>query len=258
MTAHNLVILLGKTYDDVISIIVTPCRNKHCILVVVRKVVACGIVNSKLSFERQSLDKLVQVVDKTGIKLELTAHTSCLTAEIAVGNGVCLISLSTTREILSVEQVERLAKNRECIRCVWIDHIYRDQRCCILGVVRTHGCCLAPEVTLVLVVIVERGTCVGKALDELVKSKVNITTNAETIGVVVLCITEVQKVLATIVVDVGVEVCTRSTTLYLGSNLRTVVCLADILVGIVVNVRITVGIQSRCVIIDILLRISRG
>ena len=35
VTCHNLIVLLGNTYDSVFRIIITPCRNKHGVLVIV-------------------------------------------------------------------------------------------------------------------------------------------------------------------------------------------------------------------------------
>ena len=93
-------------------------------------------------------------------------------------------------------------------------------------------------------VVVERGTCIGKTLNQLIEGKVNITTHAKAVGVVVLGITKVQEIFTTVVVDVCIEVCTLATTLYLSGNIRTVIHLADILVGIVVNVGITIRIHS--------------
>ena len=87
-----------------------------------------------------------------------------------------------------------------------------------------------PEFTLVLVGIVERSAGVGKALDDLVDHEIHITTNAETVGVVVLCIAEIEEILNAIVVDVRVEVGTLTTTLYLQRCLRTVIRLTDIFV----------------------------
>ena len=107
-------------------------------------------------------------------------------------------------------------------------------------------------------VVIERGTCIGKALNQLIEGKVNITTHTKAVGVVVLGITKVQEIFTTVVVDVGIEVCALAATLYLSCSLRTVIYLADILVRIVVHVGITIRIQSRSVIIDILLRISRS
>ena len=102
-------------------------------------------------------------------------------------------------------------------------------------------------------VVIERGTCVGKAADEFVEGKIDITSHAETVGIVVLGIAEVQQVLTAVVVDVGIEVGALTATLYLSRNIRTVAYLADILVRIVVHVGITIGIHSRRVIVYILL-----
>ena len=93
-------------------------------------------------------------------------------------------------------------------------------------------------------VVVERGTCVGKTLNQLIKGKVNITTHAKAVGVVVLGITKVQEIFTTVVVDVGIEVCALAATLYLSCSLRTVIYLADILVRIVVHVGITIRIHT--------------
>ena len=78
--------------------------------------------------------------------------------------------------------------------------------------------------------IVEGCTGVGKTLDELVDRQVYITTYAETVGVIILCGTEVDQILAAIVVDVRVEVSTRTTTLNFQRTFRTVIHLADIFV----------------------------
>ena len=76
----------------------------------------------------------------------------------------------------------------------------------------------------------EGSTGVYITRDELVNYEVNITTYAETVGIVVLCRTEVDEVFSAVVVDVRVEVGTGTTTLYLQRCFRTVVNLTDILV----------------------------
>ena len=68
-----------------------------------------------------------------------------------------------------------------------------------------------PEFTFVLVRIVERSAGIGKTLDNLVDDEIHITTNAETVSVVVLCITEVEEILNTIIVDIRVEMGTLTT-----------------------------------------------
>ena len=162
--------------------------------------------------------------------MELTADGLRLTTEIAVCDGIGLGGLGTAGEESSVEQVERLAQGCKCLRGIGVNVCNVNQRCCIFREVRTHRRCLAPEITLVLVGIVEGCTGVGKTRDNLIHYEVYITTNAEAVGVVVLGITEVNEILKAIVVDVGVEVCTLTATLNLQRTFRTVVHLADIFV----------------------------
>ena len=244
VACHDLVVLLGDAYDDILRIVVTPCRNEHCVLVVVGKAVVGGIVDGEQCLERQALHEVAHVIDDTGIELELTAHVCCLSAEVAVCNGVGLRGLRTSGEVLSVEQVKRLVEEGKCLRGIGIHHVDGNQRGGVLREVRTavfasidpvailqlFTCSLMPEFTLVLVGIVERGAGVGKALDHLVDHEVHITTYTETVGVVLLGITEVEEILHTVVVDVRVEVGTLTTTLNLQCSFQTVVGLADILV----------------------------
>ena len=212
VTCNDFVVLLGESHDGILCVIITPSGDEHSVLIIIGEAVVSSIVDREQGLERQAIDELVQVVDDTCIELELTADGLRLTTKVAVGNGVGLVGLCTTGEVLAVEQVERLAQDGQSLRGIGVNHIDGNQRCSVLGEVRTHGRCLTPEVTLVLVLIIEGGTCVGKTLDELVDNEVDITTNTEAVGIVVLCRTEVQEVFTAIVVNVRVEVCTSTTT----------------------------------------------
>ena len=230
VTCHHLVTFLLQRNNDVIHIIVTPSRNKHGVLVVVCQTVVGSIVNREHGLERQAFDELVHVVDDTGIELELAADILRLTAEVAVGNGIRLDRLRAAGEVPAVQQVQRLVQGGQCQGGIRVHHIDVNQRGSILWEVRAHRCCSTPEVTLVLVGIVEGSAGIGKTLDHLVDDEIHITTDAETVGIVVLGITEVQQVLMAIVVDVRIEVCTLATTLNLHCSIRPVIGLTDILV----------------------------
>ena len=167
-------------------------------------------------------------------------------------------SLCTTGEILAVEQVQRLAKDSKGLTGIRVNHVNINQWCRILREVGTHAGCFAPEVALIAVCIVEGSTNVSITFDSLIDHEVYITANAETVGVVILCRTEIDKVFKAIVVDVRIKVSTRTTTLDFQRTFRTVIHLADILVGIVVYIWITVRIEPGSVIVDIHLGISRG
>ena len=104
--------------------------------------------------------------------------------------------------------------------------------------------------------IIEGSTGIRPTLDNLIDHKVYITTNAEAIGVVVLGITEVQEIFGTIVVDIRIEVGTRTTTLNFQRSFRTIISLTDILVRIVVDVRVAIRVSTRSMIVNVLLRIS--
>ena len=255
VSRHDFIVLLGKCNDSILCVVVTPSRDEYGILVVIFEVVVCCIVNREQCPEHQTLQELVHVVVDTSIELELTADGPCLTTEVAVGNGIGLSSLCAAREILSVEQVQRLAKNRECLAGIRVDHVDGNQRSCVLGEVWTHRSCITPEVTLVLIGIVERGAHVGKTSHELVYDQVHITTYAKAFGEVFLCRAEVQQVFEAIVVDVRVEVGTCTATLNLQRTFRTIVNLAEILVRIVVYIGIAIRIQARSVVVDVLLGI---
>ena len=257
VTCNNFITLLGKGHNFIIGVVVTPCGDEHGILVVVGKAVFRSIVDGKQGLERQSLDKPVHVVDDACVELELAAHVGSLTSEIAVCNGILLGGLCTTGEILTIEEVERLAQHGKSLRGIGVDHVDRNQRSSVFREVWTHGRSLAPEITLVGVGVVERSTGVGKALDYPVDHEVHITTYAEAVGVVVLSRSEVEEVFDTIVVDIGIEVGTSATTLDFQRTFRAVVCLADIVVGIVVDVGIAVGVKARGMVVDIHLGVSR-
>ena len=244
VTGHDFVVLLGEGYDDVLRVIVTPGGDKHRILVVVRQAVVCSIVNREERVERQSLQELVHIVVDAGVELELTAHSTCTATEVAVGDDVGLRGLCAAGEVLAVKQVQRLAEDGKCLAGIRVDHADGNQRCGVLREVRAHRGCLAPEITLVLVGVVERGAHVGITLDEFVDDEVHITAHAEAVGVVVLGRAEVQQVLEAIITNVRVEVGTCAATLNLQRSFRAVVDLAQVFVGVVVHVGIAIRIHT--------------
>ena len=236
-TSHDFVVLLGKCCNLILGVVVTPCRDEHSVLIIIRNVVLCSIVDREQGLEGQALNEFVHVVVDTGIELELTAHAFCLTTEIAVGKNIRISCLGSTGEIDTVEQVERLAKDGMCLGGIGVNHFDGNQRGCVFREVRTAVViavlttgCNAPIVTLIAVCIIEGSTHIGITRDLLVDDQVHITTYAEAVGVVILCRTEVDEVLEAIVVDVRVEVSTCTTTLDFYSTFRTVVHLAYILV----------------------------
>ena len=229
VTRHDFIVLLSNTYNRILGVIVTPSRDEHSILVVIRQTVVSSIVDREQCLERQALQETVHIIDNTCIKLELTTHVCGLTTEIAICNSIGLSGFRTTGEIFSVQQVERLAKDGQRLRGIGVNHVNRNQRGCILREIRTtifasiapvairqlFTCGFMPEFTLVLVCIVECRTGVGETLDEFVDHQVYITTYAETVCVVILGLTEVQQILYAIIINVRVEVSTLTTTLNL-------------------------------------------
>ena len=165
-------------------------------------------------------------------------------------------SLCTTGEIFPVEQIQRLAENGKRLACIRIHHVNINQWCSMLREVRTHRRSLTPEVTFVLIGIIESSTYVGKTLDEFVDYQVHITTYAETIGIIIFCGTEIDQVFKAIVVDIRIEVSTCTTTLDFQCGFRTVICLTNIIGGIVVHVRITIWINTQGMVVYLLLRIA--
>ena len=144
-TCHNLIVLLEKTYNSVLAVIVTPSiyivvqfRNEHRILVVVGEVVIGSIVDREHRLECQTLYQIVHVVVKTCIELELTADRLCLATEIAVCNGIGLRGFRATGEIFAVEQVQRLAQDGKSLTGIRVNHVNGNQRSCTFRIVRAH------------------------------------------------------------------------------------------------------------------------
>ena len=244
-TCYHLVLRLLDVYNSIRVIIVTPSGEEQRVGIVIGQVIAGSIVNREQGLERQTFHQVIHVIVDTSIKLELTAYLLRLTTEVAVCNSIfAIIVCTTTREPLSTQQVQRLAEGSQRLAGIGVNHREGKQRGCTLWEVRTHGSGLTPEVTLVLIFIIIGSTNVSPTSDELVHNQVHVTTNAEAVGVVVLGFTEVNQVLCTIVVDVRVEVSTRTTTLNLNGTLRTVIGLADILVRIPVYIRIAIRIGT--------------
>ena len=123
--------------------------------------------------------------------------------------------------------------------------------------VGTHVCSIIPEITLILVLIIVSRTNISPTRDEFVHNQVHITTYTETIGIVILCRTEIDKIFVTIVVDVRIEVGTRTATLDFQCTLRAIIGLANIIVRVVIYIGITVRICTNSMIVDILLRVRR-
>ena len=255
ITSYHLITFLLQGYNSIFHIIITPSWNIHSILVVIAHSVVGSIVNREQCLKCQAINELVHVIDNTGIKLELTANTLCLTTKIAVSNGIRLVCLRTSREVFSVKQVERLTQCRKSHCSIWIDHIYRNQWSSIFREVWTHCRSSTPEITLILVDIVEGCTGICKTLNNLVDNKVNITTDTETVCIVILGITKVQQVFQTIVVNVRIEVSTFTTTLNLNCGIRTVINLSNIFVRIIVHIGIAVRINTCRMVVNILLSI---
>ena len=271
ITCHHLIVLLCQADDLVLCVIVTPGRNKHSILVIIRKVIAGRVVNREQRLERQTVQEPVHVIDDTGIELELTAHLLRLTAEVAVCDGVILGGFGTAGEILAVEQVKTLAQDGQRLGGIRVHHVDINQRSSVLREIRAtvltvihalsihhlYTGSLRPEVALILMFIIEGSARIGKTLDQLVDHQVHITPYRESVRIVILGITEIQEVFTPVVVDVRVEVGTLSAALNLQCTFTTVIHLADILVRVIVHVRIAVRIQARGMVIDVLLAVLR-
>ena len=257
-TRHDFILRLIDGNNGILRVIITPRGEEQRIRIVICQAVVGSIVNREQRLKRQALDKLVHVIVDTGIKLELSAYSPCLTTKIAVSNGIRLCSVGTTaREPSSINQVKRLAERSQSHAGIGVNHFNRNQWSGTLREVGTHVCSIIPEITLILVLIIVSSTNISPTRDEFVHNQVHITTYTETIGIVILCRTEIDKIFVTIVVDVRIEVGTRTATLDFQCTLRAVIGLADIIVRVVINIGITVRICTNSMIVDILLRVRR-
>ncbi len=104
--------------------------------------------------------------------------------------------------------------------------------------------------------IIEGCTGINPSLDVVSNVYIHITTDTEALGIVVLCLTKLEVIALTIIVDVAIEVSSLTTTADFSSCLITAVHLSEIIRRIEVDVRIAVRVQTCSMIVDVLSRIK--
>ena len=89
---------LSEAYNLFLTVDVAPHGNEYCVSVLISGVVSSSVVDSKLSVERKTLHKRIEVEVHTCVKLELTACKLGVTGDIIVGEDVGLVDRSTGGE----------------------------------------------------------------------------------------------------------------------------------------------------------------
>ena len=190
--------MVVERQDKVGTIIVAPCGFEGRILVIIRCRVRRCVVYTYQSVEAQTLQQRVEVDIHAGVKLELTACPLALSGCMVVGKDIGTVGQRTTEEVLTVDDVARRRQGIHRLCGIRIDIRDRNQRS---HTVRTPCGSYLPVVQRVVITILLVGD--GRLLviigsigihegrDVLVDLHINVTTHIETIGIVVLSLSEV-------------------------------------------------------------------
>ena len=123
--------------------------------------------------------------------------------------------------------------------------------------VRTYCCCSIPIVPLRIFRIIKCSIRINISTYKTIDIHIHITTYVETVRHIILSFTKIKKIAITIIAHIAVETRAFSTTSNFSRYFRTIIRLLYIIRRIIIDIRITIRIQSRTMIIDLLCCIKR-
>ena len=132
-----------------------------------------------------------------------------------------------------------------------IYHVFRYQRIGVLWEVGPHRRRNAPIIALSRAGIVESCIGIDPSLDVVADVYIDIATHTEPRNVVITGFSELKIVAAAIVINVTVEAGKLSATANLCNCLVTGVHLADIIRRIIIDIRVTIGVKARSMMINV-------
>ena len=171
------------------------------------------------------------------------------TRSIDITKDIALIQVGSTQEILAVDEVACSTDHVQCRLSTRVDHIDRNQW---RHTVRTESASQLPILVTIVCRLRAIIGCIGVHVsrNSLAQLDIHITSNAETIRIILLCLAKVQVITSAIIAYISIELRTLITTFYLGRYLRAIESLLDIIRRIEINAWITIWILSRCIIVD--------
>ena len=242
-------IVVVQSNNDILAVISWPSRFKSCISIVKWSRISRSIVNTYQSVETQALSHWTEVNIHTCIELELTAGPCIIASTLHVSKDVGQVSLRTTQET-SVDNVGRVGQHGQGSLCIGIDIAQGNEW---TYTVWTQRCSCLPEISTIGTARIIIGSIgIDISSNEVVNLHIHITTNVETVGEIILCLSKLQEVALTIVAHVGIELGTLVTTFNLSSHVTTVISLLNELWRIEIHVRITIRILTASKVVDIL------
>ena len=254
-TGMLIVIVLLQTRDDILAIVVCPGRLKGGVSIAVIGVIGCSVIHRKLCLERQTFHEAVQIHIQAHVKLELTSRIGVLASGVEISEGIGLIQLCTSEEILAINNIGRSSQQGLCTRSVLShvtdgderSHTVRTERSGRSPIVSTHSSLSAIESNLRMHV----------SGNPIIDVQIHVTTEGELVCIVLLALSELEDITVAIVIDVGVEACVLAAACNIHVSVYTRIGLLDIVAGIEIHVRIAIGIQARTIVIDVLRTIQR-
>ena len=204
--------------------------------------------------EAQALEYRREVEIKTYIKLELTAVISIRSRSIDVAKHITLVQAASTQEVLTINDIAGSTNHVQCRLSIRVDHVDRNQW---RHTVRTESASQLPILVTIVCRLRAIIGCIGVHIsrNSLAQLDIHITSNTETIRIILLCLAKVQVITSAIIAYISIELRTLITTFYLGRYLRTIESLLDIIRRIEIYARIAIWILSGCIVVDGLCRI---
>ena len=204
--------------------------------------------------EAQALEYRREVEIKTYIKLELTAVISIRSRSIDVAKHITLVQAASTQEVLTINDIAGSTNHVQCRLSIRVDHVDRNQW---RHTVRTESASQLPILVTIVCRLRAIIGCIGVHIsrNSLAQLDIHITSNTETIRIILFCLAKVQVITSAIIAYISIELRMLITTFYLGRYLRTIESLLDIIRRIEIYARIAIWILSGCIVVDGLCRI---
>ena len=251
-----IISLLAERYYNIFTTIVSPSRNKYRIFIIKRSWVRSGIIYSKHSIEWESFQNLIKIDIHTGIKLELTTRPLTASGSITVSKSISRISLCTSQEILSINNIGSSAQQFPSGCGIGINHVQWNKRSRIFRKIRTCSRCYVPIITFRRFWIVKCSIGINVGINKAIDIYVYITTYVKTVRHIILGFAKIKKISITIITHITIKTRTLTATSNLSSYFRTIICLFYIIRRIVIYICITIWIQSWTMIVNIFGRIT--
>ena len=140
--------------------------------------------------EAQALEYRREVEIKTYIKLELTAVISIRSRSIDVAKHITLVQAASTQEVLTINDIAGSTNHVQCRLSIRVDHVDRNQW---RHTVRTESASQLPILVTIVCRLRAIIGCIGVHIsrNSLAQLNIHITSNTETIRIILLCLAKV-------------------------------------------------------------------